>query len=114
MTTPAAGTPRPGGDNSGGNESGGEPRGDIGGRLGTIAMTLGVAAAGGAVFAYFNLPLAWMIGAMMATTVATLAGVPLHMPRSFRAVMVAVLGLMLGSAFTPEIMEEIDRVMGLC
>ena len=103
MTTPAAGPPRPRGVGSGGSDAGGA----FGGRLGTIASTLGVGAAGGAVFAYFNLPLAWMIGAMTATTVATLAGAPLRMPPAFRSVMVAVLGLMLGGAFTPEILASV-------
>ncbi|HEX7007669.1 MAG TPA: AbrB family transcriptional regulator [Alphaproteobacteria bacterium] len=71
-------------------------------RVGRIALTLGIGAAGGALFRHYNLPLAWMIGALLATTVASLAGVPLLAATRLRMVMVAVLGIMLGSAFSPE------------
>ena len=76
-------------------------------RWGWIALTLAAGGAGGAVFANFQLPLAWMIGAMCATTILSLGGAPLAMPRSFRSVMVMVLGLMLGSAFSPEILPRL-------
>ncbi len=76
-------------------------------RWGWIALTLAAGGAGGAVFAQFQLPLAWMIGAMCATTILSLGGAPLDMPRSFRGVMVTVLGLMLGSAFSPEILPRL-------
>ena len=72
-----------------------------GAQLGRIALTLGIGAAGGALFRHFNLPLAWMIGALCATTAASLAGVPLLAASRLRMVMVAVLGVMLGSAFSP-------------
>ena len=70
-------------------------------RLGRMALTLGIGAAGGALFRHINLPLAWMIGALFATTAASLAGVPLLAATRLRMVMVAVLGVMLGSAFSP-------------
>lgn len=75
----------------------------LGKRLAGIAMALALGTAGGAVAAHFQLPLAWMIGAMCATTVATISGAPLIMAPQVRGPMVAVLGVMLGSAFTPEI-----------
>jgi len=70
-------------------------------QLGRIALTLGLGTAGGALFRHFNLPLAWMIGAMFATTAASVAGVPLLAASRLRMVMIAVLGVMLGSAFSP-------------
>ena len=69
--------------------------------LGRIALTLGIGALGGAVFRHVNLPLAWMIGALFATTAASIAGVPLLAASRLRMAMVAVLGVMLGSAFSP-------------
>ncbi|GAB5468009.1 MAG: AbrB family transcriptional regulator [Rhodospirillales bacterium] len=39
---------------------------------------------------------------MLATTVLAVAGVPLHMALSLRSGMIAILGVMLGSGFTPE------------
>lgn len=68
-----------------------------------IGLTLLLGAAGGALFDYFQLPLAWMIGAMCATTVASLFGGPVAMPPRIRGPMIAVLGVMLGSAFSPAI-----------
>jgi membrane AbrB-like protein len=53
-----------------------------------------------------RMPLAWMIGAMVFTTAGTLGGLRLHMYPWLRAVMIAVLGVMLGSAFTPEILAS--------
>jgi hypothetical protein len=47
-----------------------------------------------------------MIGAMMATTVGSLAGLELFMYRWVRAPNVAVLGVMLGSSFTPAVIAR--------
>lgn len=75
-----------------------------------LALTLG--AVGGALFFALRMPLAWMLGAMIFTTLAALAGVRLAPPRRLRAVMIAVLGLMLGSAFTPETVSHAAAWMG--
>lgn len=72
-------------------------------------LTLGLGAVGGALFAWATLPLPWMLGAMTATTAASLAGLPVQVPMALRAVMIAVLGLMLGSAFTPDILDHVGR-----
>ena len=69
-----------------------------------MAMALALGGAGGWVASLLNLPLAWMIGAMLATTAGSMGGLPLAMSMRVRAVMVAVLGVMLGSGFTPEIL----------
>lgn len=74
-----------------------------------LLAALGIGTAGGALFAAFHLPLAWMIGAMTFTTVAAIAGLPMRVPRLLRGGMIMVLGLMLGSGFEPEI---IDRIGG--
>ncbi len=74
-----------------------------------ICLTLMIGAAGGWLFTIFNLPLAWMIGAMCATTAASLVGAPVFIPMSFRGFMIAVLGVMLGSAFSPELMDQFGR-----
>ena len=71
-----------------------------------IAQALALGAAGGALAHFAQLPLAWMIGAMATTTAAAVAGVHIEIPKGLRVVMVAVLGVMLGSAFSPEILER--------
>ncbi|MDJ0949018.1 MAG: AbrB family transcriptional regulator [Alphaproteobacteria bacterium] len=75
--------------------------------LAQVGLALALGAAGGAVANALGLPLAWMIGAMCATTVASVAGAPIAVPSLLRMVMITVLGIMLGSAFTPELFQGI-------
>jgi membrane AbrB-like protein len=70
-------------------------------RLRAWALALGLGASGGFLFAWANLPLPWMLGAMAACTAAALSGARPAVPRPLRSGMIAVLGVMLGSAFTP-------------
>ena len=84
------------------------------GRLGLrdlpgLAMTLAIGAVGGAVFNYFQLPLAWMLGSMAATVPLAVAGVPLRMDTRFRMAMIVVLGVMVGGSFTPEVLAHAGR-----
>lgn len=74
-----------------------------------IALALAVGAVGGAAFYFLRLPLAWMLGAMCFTTAAALAGAPLAMPRPLRSAMIAVLGTLLGSSFTPEVLDRLEH-----
>jgi len=54
-----------------------------------------------------EMPLAWMMGAMIFTTIASLSGVPLKASPHLRTIVIPILGLMLGSAFTPETMGRL-------
>lgn len=79
-------------------------------RLRALTTALGIGTVGGAIFAALHLPLAWMMGAMVATTIAALSGVrPMHVPPSLRSAMIAILGVLLGSQFTPELLGMLDR-----
>ncbi len=78
-------------------------------KLASVALALAIGAAGGALANWLNLPLAWMIGAMVFTTVAAMSGLPVSIPRGFRGVMIAVLGVMLGAAFSPEMAGRIGQ-----
>jgi membrane AbrB-like protein len=71
------------------------------------AVALLIGFAGGAVFAYAGLPLPWMLGAMAATMGASLAGTDIALPNTIRKPMIGVVGVTLGSAFTP------DRLTGM-
>lgn len=75
-------------------------------RAGRVLLALAVGTAGGWAAHRLQLPLAWMIGAMTATTAAATLGLPIAMPPLLRSVMVAVLGVMLGSGFSPAILER--------
>ena len=72
-----------------------------------IGLALLIGAVGGWLAELGGLPLPWMIGSMLATTLAALAGLPVAMRMGFRAVMVVVLGVMLGSSFRPELLDQL-------
>jgi membrane AbrB-like protein len=69
-------------------------------------LTLALGAAGGWLATQINLPLPWMIGAMVATTMGSLAGLELFVHRWVRGPNVAVLGVMLGSSFAPAVLAR--------
>ncbi len=74
-----------------------------------LTKALAIGAVGGALFFALNMPLAWMMGAMVFTTIAALASVSLYVPGRLRSVMIAILGVLLGSTFTPEAMQKIGE-----
>ncbi|BAE48967.1 AbrB family transcriptional regulator [Paramagnetospirillum magneticum] len=78
-------------------------------RLRSWAVALGLGGVGGSLFAALDLPLPWMLGALTAVTLASLGGLRPEIPASMRSVMIAVLGLMLGSAFSPDLLARIGR-----
>lgn len=75
----------------------------------SFLLTMLIAGCGGVLFAVIQFPLAWLIGAMLATTIASIAGVRVWVPQWLRITMIAVLGIMLGSAFSPEMVAEMGR-----
>ncbi len=79
-----------------------------------LAGALCLGGLGGALAAWAALPLAWMIGAMLATTAGAMAGLPLAVPPALRSLFVVVLGVMLGSSFSPAILDQLgDWAMSL-
>ena len=74
-----------------------------------VLLDLAIGSAGGVVAHWLDLPLAWMIGAMVATTAAAVMGVRLAFSRPLRTGMITVLGVMLGSAFVPELLDQMAR-----
>jgi len=75
--------------------------------LGNVALALAIGSGGGWLGYIAHIPLAWMIGAMTATTLAAVLGLSVSVPAILRHTMVVVLGIMLGSAFTPDIVQRI-------
>ena len=71
-----------------------------------IIISLGIGGLGGILFDWLAMPLAWMIGAMVFVTIASLFGAPMRGSSKLRNVMVPVLGVMLGSSFTPETLDQ--------
>ena len=72
-----------------------------------LAITFLIGGIGGWLFDLANLPLAWMIGALVFSTVASVAGVPMIASNKVRQPLVAIIGVMLGAQFTPEMAARI-------
>lgn len=81
----------------------------LGRQAGRLALALALGTGGGWVFSALNLPLPWMLGAVCATLLASLAGVPLVLPNAFRNGMLLVLGVLVGSGFTPDVLAHAHR-----
>ena len=62
-----------------------------------LAISLTVGAVGGTLFQLSGLPLAWMLGPLIANLVVSSQGVKVEVPEPLRNVFLAVMGLVLGS-----------------
>lgn len=98
-------------------ERGGEARRIPWRRVGGFLLALGIGSIGGVIFSYFHLPLAWMLGAMTACTIAAVVGFPLSAFDEIRPFMIATIGVLLGSGFTPGLLGGVlawgPTLMGL-
>lgn len=71
----------------------------------TVTVTLAAGAAGGAVFRLLQLPLPWTLGAMFGAALLTFAGQRWRLPAVFRDGARPVIGVVAGSAFTPQVVD---------
>lgn len=71
-----------------------------------IIFALGIGTGGGCLFYLFHLPLPWMLGALFATMAAAVGGAPVTAPSRMRPAVVAVIGVLLGSRFTPDVVHQ--------
>lgn len=69
-------------------------------------VALAVGTGGGYLFLVLRMPLPWMLGSIAAVTVLALAGARPAVPTPLRVGMVAILGVMLGSWFTPDMVDS--------
>lgn len=79
--------------------------------LARIAAGLALGTLGGGLFYVLSLPLPWMLGALFATMVASVAGAPVQGPARLRPVIVAIIGVLLGSRFTPAVNEQAGEAL---
>lgn len=79
------------------------------GTLRAWGLALGLGGAGGWLFAVIGAPLPWMLGAIFANLCAALAGLTPAVPHGLRIAMITVLGVLLGSAFTPDILDQLGN-----
>jgi len=74
-----------------------------------LVFSLALGTVGGAAFNIMLMPLPWMLGAMAFTAVAAMNGQPIAMSRPIRNIMIAVIGVLLGSAFNPTMAQQIGQ-----
>ncbi|MBE9640620.1 AbrB family transcriptional regulator [Salipiger mangrovisoli] len=77
-----------------------------GGLRPSFAMALTIGACGGAVFTWIGMPLSWMLGAMTTAGLASILHLPVKGWARARPPMSAVIGVMLGSQFSPHTLES--------
>lgn len=71
-----------------------------------IAATVAIGSLAGALASYLTLPLPWMIGSMLCIMSLALAGVAVRMPRRLVNLTIPVLGVWLGSGFSPDLLGQ--------
>jgi membrane AbrB-like protein len=71
-----------------------------------VAATLVIGACGAAIYSLTPMPLPWFLGAMLASVAALTLRVPIEASEHLTLLMRVVLGLAIGSAFSPEMMDR--------
>ncbi|MHC8493675.1 AbrB family transcriptional regulator [Thalassospira sp. SM2505] len=74
-----------------------------------LSIGLGIGLIGGLIAHSINMPLAWMMGPMLATFIASLLRVPMGIPMQFRSAILGVIGIFLGASFTPDTFDQAAR-----
>jgi uncharacterized protein len=73
-------------------------------------LALAIGSVGAFVFYCLSLPLPWFLGALTACLVGSVAGIGVVRPRPLSIPMRAVLGVAVGSAYTPAILDRLDSM----
>lgn len=72
-----------------------------------LVTSLAVGAVGGVVFQLTGLPLAWMLGPLIANLLMSAKGINVSVPEPLRNTFLAVMGLVLGSQVTPQLAHRV-------
>jgi len=70
-----------------------------------LALTIGVLA--GLLGYWLGMPLPWMLGPMIGTTVAAMVGLPVRGPDKLRPIVIPVIGVLLGSGITADLFGQL-------
>ncbi|WP_048708642.1 AbrB family transcriptional regulator [Microvirga massiliensis] len=74
---------------------------------GRFAFALGLGVLGGLLFSALRLPLPWMLGSMTVCTIGSLFRMPIAAPSLVRPPMTAIIGVLLGSGFSPALLGHL-------
>jgi membrane AbrB-like protein len=81
-------------------------------RLLRCAVALAIGAVGSVTFVYIGMPLPWFLGALTACLIASVLHAPIDRPAPLGIPMRAVLGVAVGSAFTPALLDRFGGMLG--
>lgn len=73
----------------------------------SLAVSLALGVAGGSLFQLTGMPLAWMLGPLVANLLGAMAGLTLAVPERLRSLFLGVLGLTLGARVSPELVSHL-------
>ncbi|MGB3750051.1 MAG: AbrB family transcriptional regulator, partial [Arcobacteraceae bacterium] len=74
-----------------------------------MLFALTIAIVGAVLFIFLNLPLPWLLGAIFASSIAMrFENLPIKSPKPFSTPARVLIGLTIGSAFTPEILQYLN------
>jgi len=77
--------------------------------VGPVVLAIAIGGVGGFVFDWLKMPLAWMLGSCMFSTIAAFAGLRVGMRVELRQGMVMILGVLLGSGFSPDLVQRLGQ-----
>ncbi|HEX7199577.1 MAG TPA: AbrB family transcriptional regulator, partial [Dongiaceae bacterium] len=80
-----------------------------------LLLAIVIGTVGGFVFNWLKMPLAWMLGACVFSTIAAFAGLRIGMRVRLRQGMIIIMGVLLGSGFTPDLVQQLGKwAVSLC
>jgi hypothetical protein len=85
---------------------------DIRARFAHVALGLAIGVAGGLLFYAINFPLPWFLGALTASLIAAAVNAPYAGPEVLSVPARIVLGVAVGTAFTPQILDQLPAMLG--
>ncbi|WP_114417984.1 AbrB family transcriptional regulator [Marinospirillum perlucidum] len=77
-----------------------------------LITTLAVGFLGGWLFSFLQIPLAWMLGPLLANLLVSLAGMPVGIKPGFRAVFLGSLGVILGGQASQDTLQQASNWPG--
>lgn len=80
------------------------------GGIASLALAFAIGIAGALLFQVLNLPLPWFLGSLLACMAAAVAGVPFTRPDWLGVPMRAVLGVAVGTGFSPAILSRLGEM----
>lgn len=75
----------------------------------SLILAILIGSVGGTAFFFIGMPLPWMMGAAVLATAASLSGARIGVWPLLRQIMLVVLGVMLGSGFSPSLIDSVPH-----